>query len=129
MSKKLDIKKKYKAFIEEALKADVESFWSDSEKPIKEIASNYIEHCVSVSWHYPIKAIVDNIQGWWLSSISCFYNKILSQAEDFWLITSMMNNKRFSKAKNKVLALENVENQILDNYFTTLATYITQIAR
>ena len=54
---------------------------------------------------------------------------ILDRAKDYGVIEGMLNNAKYSKYKNKELALERVEEQILENYWDVMANYINQLAK
>jgi len=53
---------------------------------------------------------------------------ILEQAKEFGLINQMMNNAKYSKYKDKKLALEKVQEQIIENYWNVMACYIIQLS-
>ena len=120
-------KQLYKEYIAESF--DCEALGLSEDSTPKEKAQAFLQtakDCQGFS-HQP--RVADHLQGLGQGIEIEYMNfNILEQAKEFGVIDNMLNNAKFSKYKNRELALERVEEQILANYWNVMACYIMQMA-
>ena len=122
----MNTKQLYKEYIIEQLKNNE---FITGETP-KDKANHFLTIVKQCHGNYNHQTVIDHLQGLGHGIDIDYMNyDIIQRATKYGLIETMLQNAKYSKYKNKELALERVEDQILADYWKVISNYILQIAR
>jgi len=124
---KTAIKNKYKKYISQGFDLDLLGLPKNSTPKARASAFLLtVKKCQGVNHGV---AVLNHIQGLGQGLyVEYNYHDILKRAKRYGLIKSMLQAKKYD-TMNKEKALERVENQICDDYWRVIATYILQMAQ
>lgn len=127
MKTSTEVKKFYKQFIIDSI--DCELLEVSEQATDKEKAQAFIKRVESCHRASNLQTVIEHLQGLGEGLSIPYMNwEIIELAHTSGLYERIFNNVKNSKTKNQELRKENTENQIVNDYWKTFASYILQIA-